>query len=86
VDSILAAAADSFLAAVVTCFMRGKAKAGEGANEQGNERPLHLGRRRVDAGGDFWATPARPSREARFELLTRAGLRGPFRAKWAVPG
>jgi hypothetical protein len=52
-DSILAAAADSFLAAVVTCFVRGKAKAGEGANEQGNERPLHLGRRCVDAGVIF---------------------------------
>jgi hypothetical protein len=64
----------------------GQSKSGEGANEQGSERPLCLGRRRVDAGGNFRATPARPSREARFELLTRAGLRGPFRAKWAVPG
>jgi hypothetical protein len=78
---------DSFLAAAATCLVRGRGEkqAGEGGNEGASQRPLCLGRRRVDAAGDFRATPARPSREARFELLTRAGLRGSFRAKWAVP-
>jgi hypothetical protein len=54
-DLFLAAAVDSFLAAAVDSFRAGggEEQAGEGGNERGSQRPLCLGRRRVDAGVIF---------------------------------
>jgi hypothetical protein len=58
---------------------------GRGGMRFGSRDPYGFWAESGDAGQVFGLSPALPSREPRFELLTRAGLEGFFGVSLAVP-
>jgi hypothetical protein len=63
----------------------GRARANWGEMSEAGSDPCWSRARRGEAGWNFRPSSALLSREARFELLTRAGPRDLFQVRWAVP-